>query len=220
MIQNNRAEIILIVAITLCAFGLRLWQLDSTPPGWRDDELINSLVISQHVLDGEWALYFPDASGHEALYHTLNAAFLHLFGATVWGIRYLSVLLGTLAVPLTYLLGKKLFGPTVGLVAAAALAASFWALMYSRIGLRHITMTPLTLAAFYFFWRGFEAKDQKLKMKEWRFAFSHRQVQDRFFNLQSLIFPFQPFSSGLPSTPILPAGDFRSFWRRLWAMRR
>ncbi|MFO7682847.1 MAG: glycosyltransferase family 39 protein [Chloroflexota bacterium] len=188
MIQNNRTEIILIVAITLCAFGLRLWQLDSTPPGWRDDELINSLVISQHVLDGEWALYFPDASGHEALYHTLNAAFLHLFGATVWGIRYLSVLLGTLAIPLTYLLGKKLFGPTVGLVAAAALAASFWALMYSRIGLRHITMTPLTLAAFYFFWRGFEAKDQRLKMKEWRFAFSPSASSGQV--LQSSIFNF------------------------------
>ncbi|MCZ7666284.1 MAG: glycosyltransferase family 39 protein [Chloroflexi bacterium] len=87
-----------------------LWQLDSVPPGWRDDELINSLVISQHVLDGEWAVYYPDASGHEALYHALNAIFLALFGATVWGIRYLSVLLGTLTVALTYRFGKKLFG--------------------------------------------------------------------------------------------------------------
>ena len=102
-----------------------------------------------------------------------------MFGATVWGIRYLSVLLGTLTVTLTYLVGKKLFGSTVGLVAAAGLAVSFWALMYSRIGLRHILMPPLTLAAFYFFWHGFEAKDQRtcpepaegLKIKEWRSVF-------------------------------------------------
>ena len=121
MINKRTIELILILAITLFAFGLRLWQLDSTPPGWRDDEIINSLVISQHVLDGDWAVYYADASGHEALYHVLNAAFLGLFGATVWGIRYLSVILGTLTVPLTYLLGKKLFGSTVGLVAAAGL---------------------------------------------------------------------------------------------------
>ncbi|MBE2224735.1 MAG: glycosyltransferase family 39 protein, partial [Anaerolineae bacterium] len=168
MNRRNRTEFLLIFAITLFAFGLRLWQLDRTPPGWRDDEIINSLVISQHVLDGDFAVYYPDASGHEALYHSLNAIFLSLFGPTIWGIRYLSVILGTLAVPLTYLLGRKLFGATVGLVAAASLAVSFWALMYSRIGLRHVLMPPLTLAAFYFFWCGFEAKNQRLKIREWR----------------------------------------------------
>lgn len=168
MNKQTRLELALITAITLFAFGLRLWQLDSVPPGWRDDELINSLVISQHVLDGEWAVYYPDASGHEALYHALNAIFLALFGATVWGIRYLSVLLGTLTVALTYRFGKKLFGATVGLAAAAGIAASFWALMYARIGLRHVLMPPLTLAAFYFFWQGFAANTRRVEIKKRR----------------------------------------------------
>ncbi len=143
----------LLILLTLLALGLRLWQLDSVPPGWRDDELINSLVISQKVLDGDLALYYPDASGHEALYHALNAIFLALFGPTVPGIRWLSAILGALAVPLTFLLGKRLFGPTVGWVAALGLTFSFWSLMYSRIGLRHILLPTLTLAAFFFFWQ-------------------------------------------------------------------
>lgn len=147
-------EKVAILALTLLAFALRLWNLDGVPPGWRDDELINSLVISQKVLDGNWAVYYPDASGHEALYHALNAAMLGAFGPGVPGIRWLSVLLGTLTVPLTYLVGRRLFGTTVGLVAATALAFSFWSLMYSRIGLRHISTPVLTLAAFYFFLRG------------------------------------------------------------------
>lgn len=163
----------LILAVTLLAFGLRVWRLDSVPPGWRDDELINSQVISQHVLDGDWAVYFPDASGHEALYHTLNAGMLALFGPTVWGIRFLSVLLGTLTVPLTYLLGRKLFGSTVGLVAATALALSFWSLMYSRIGLRHVLMPPLVTAAFYFFWRGLEGKEGRLEIRDWKLGQSN-----------------------------------------------
>ncbi len=149
---------ILILTLTFLAFALRLWNVGGMPPGWRDDELINSLVISQHVLDGQWAVYYADASGHEALYHVLNAAMLGLFGANWTGIRLLSVFLGTLTVPLTWLLGRKLFNGTVGLLAAVGLAFSFWSLMYSRIGLRHVLMPLLTLLAFYFFWRALKRR--------------------------------------------------------------
>lgn len=142
--------------ILFLAMFLRLWQLDSVPPGWRDDELINSLVISQHVLDGDLAVYYADASGHEALYHILNAFMLGLFGPGVAGIRWLSVILGVLSVVLTFLLANRLYGPLAALVAAATLAVSFWSLMYSRIGLRHILLPVLTLAAYFFFIRGLD----------------------------------------------------------------
>lgn len=143
-----------IILITLVAFGLRVWQLSNIPPGWRDDELINSLVISQKVLDGQWAVYYPDASGHESLYHLFNAAMLFIFGPGTAGIRLLSAILGTLTVPLTYLVASRLFGRKVGLVASAALAFSFWSLMYSRIGIRHISLPVFMLGAFYFFSSG------------------------------------------------------------------
>ncbi len=152
-----------VLAVTFVAFLLRLWQLGQVPPGWRDDELINSLVISQHVLDGELAFYYPDASGHEALYHALNAIMMGLFGPNWVGIRLLSAFLGTLAVPLTFQAGRILFGRRVGLTAAAALAVSFWGLMYARFGLRHVTMTVLATAAFCFFWRGFRQGGQRLE---------------------------------------------------------
>ena len=137
------------VLITLLGFGLRVWALESVPPGWRDDELIETLVISQKMLNGDLAFYYPDASGHEALYHALNAVFLAFFGPTAPGIRLLSAFLGTLAVPLTYALGRRLFGAAVGLAASALLAISFWGLMYSRVGIRHSLTPVLALAAFY-----------------------------------------------------------------------
>ena len=140
--------------ITLLAFGLRVAALESFPPGLRDDELIETLVISQKILDGDLAFYYPDASGHEALYHALNAIFLAFFGPTGLGIRLLSAILGTLAVPLTYALARRMFGAAVGLTAAALLAASFWGLMYSRVGIRHSLTPVLALLAFYWFWRG------------------------------------------------------------------
>ena len=83
----RRVEWAALLVVVMAAAFLRLYRLDEVPPGWRDDELINSLVISQHVLDGEWAFFYPDASGHEALYHVLNAGMLALFGPGVAGIR-------------------------------------------------------------------------------------------------------------------------------------
>lgn len=151
--QHLRSEKVLLLLLTLLALALRLWQLARVPPGWRDDELIEALVISQKVLNGDLAFFYPDASGHEALYHVLHALLLAITGPTAFGIRGLSVLAGTLAVPLTYLVGKRLFHPTVGWVAALGLAFSFWGLMYSRFGLRHVLLPTLVLAAFLFFWQ-------------------------------------------------------------------
>lgn len=166
-----KRTILPLVLLTLLAFFLRVWQLDHAPPGWRDDELINSLVISQKALDGDWAVYYADASGHEALYHILNAAMLALFGPGAAGIRLLSVILGTLTVPLTYLVGERLFGRNVGFLAAGLLAVSFWSLMYSRVGIRHISLPVFMLPAFYFFLRGMGLKgtvdDAKGDTRQW-----------------------------------------------------
>jgi len=152
---------ILLAGILVAATFLRFWQLESVPPGWRDDELINSLVISQHVLDGDLAVYYADASGHEALYHVLNAFMLGYFGPGVAGIRWLSAILGVISVFLTFLVGRKLYSPLLGLIAAAALAVSFWSLMYSRIGIRHILLPVLALASYFFFVRGLGIGDKK-----------------------------------------------------------
>ncbi len=152
--------------ITLVAFFLRVWRLNTLPPGWRDDELINSLVISQKFLNGDWQLYYADASGHEALYHILNAVMLALFGPGAAGIRLLSALLGTLTVPLTYLVANRLYGWKVGLAAAAGLTFSFWSLMYSRIGIRHISLPVFMLATFFFFLRGMGIGPGSAQVKE------------------------------------------------------
>ncbi len=146
------------VLILLLAFGVRTWQIQEMPPGWRDDELINSLVISQKVLDGDWAVYYSDASGHEALYHALNAGMLGLFGPNAMGIRLLSVFLGVITVGLTFRVGKQLANVPTGLIAAATLSVSFWSLMYSRIGLRHILTPPLMLGAVFFFMMAWQSQ--------------------------------------------------------------
>ncbi|MFT5193518.1 MAG: hypothetical protein ACI9EW_000595 [Cellvibrionaceae bacterium] len=158
--MKKKTEFIVIALLLAVTLGLRLWQLDSVPPGWRDDELINSLVISQHTIDGDVRAYYADASGHEGLYHILNAGFLALFGPTPAGIRLLSVILGCVTIFFTYLLTKEMFSQhtyneAAGLIAAFVLSLSFWSLMYSRVGIRHIALPALVLPCFTYFWRWF-----------------------------------------------------------------
>jgi hypothetical protein len=141
-----------IVALTLLAFGLRLLLWTQVPPGWRDDELIEMYTLSGEVLDGHYPLYFTGASGHEPLFHYLRAGLIALAGHNIVGGHLLSAACGTLLIPLTYVLARRLFGSTVAVLASLTLSCSFWSLMYSRFSLRHIGLPPIALAAFFFLW--------------------------------------------------------------------
>ncbi|NLE44786.1 MAG: glycosyltransferase family 39 protein, partial [Chloroflexi bacterium] len=135
------------VLLLLLGWGLRLCALNEVPPGWRDDELINIHVISGKPLTGQFPLYFTDASGHEPLYHYLHAAVHAALGFNVLSGHILSGAFGTLTLALTYALARRLFsGQTVALIATAAMATSFWSLMYSRTGIRHMSLPPFAVA--------------------------------------------------------------------------
>jgi len=75
----------------------------------------------------------------------------------VWGVVLPSVVAGVLAVWLAHALGRRVFGPAVGLVAAAGLAVTWWPIFFSRVGLRIIGLDPLATATAYALWRGLES---------------------------------------------------------------
>ncbi len=132
--------------ICILSWGLRLCCLEQVPPGWRDDELINLYTLSGQLLEGRFPLYFTGASGHEPLYHYLHAGLLAVLGFNVLSAHFLSAAFGTLTVALTYALARRLFGRTTAVVAALSLSFSFWSLMYSRFGMRHISTPAFALA--------------------------------------------------------------------------
>jgi len=149
-----------VILLLLLTWGLRLCCLETVPPGWRDDELINIHALSGELLKGRFPLYFTGASGHEPLYHYLHAGVHAALGFNVLSGHFLSIALGTLTIALTYSLTWRLFGRATAVLASLALAVSFWSLMYSRTAIRHINLPPLALAVFYVFWRAFMYKSQ------------------------------------------------------------
>ena len=149
---KKKQEMWLLVGLLLLAFGLRIVSLDNAPPGLRYDELQNYLMAGR-VVAGERPLYFAESWGHEPLYHYLQAGILWLVGESDWSLRLPSVFLGMVELAATWLVAKELLGRQVGLMATAFLTLSFWAIFYSRVGLRVGAVTAFASLMIYFLWR-------------------------------------------------------------------
>jgi 4-amino-4-deoxy-L-arabinose transferase-like glycosyltransferase len=148
--MSRRTELAVVTLILLAAAGLRIAGLNDVPPGWRDDEVVETAVHAQLVLDGNFPIYFPQAEGHEPLYHYLSAALIALAGRSLFTVRLLSVFFGLIGLAALYRLARQWFGAGPARLAAAALAVSFWGLMYARFKVRHVSEVGFMLLAFYF----------------------------------------------------------------------
>ncbi|MBN1874466.1 MAG: glycosyltransferase family 39 protein [Anaerolineae bacterium] len=145
-----------IIIILLAAWGLRWIALMDVPPGWRDDDLIELYTFSWEILNSGPKLYFTEASGQGPLYHTIRAPLLAVAGVNQASARWLSALCGTVSVLLTWAVGRRMFTREVGVLAGGLTAISFWALMYSRVAVRHIGALPWMLLGIYWGWRALQ----------------------------------------------------------------
>jgi 4-amino-4-deoxy-L-arabinose transferase-like glycosyltransferase len=215
LIANRQSQIDrwLIVGILLLAWGLRLCCLDTVPPGWRDDELIEIYALSGQVLAGHPTFYFTGASGHEPLYHTLRAGAIALWGINPVTGHLIPIISGTLAVALTYRLCRRLFGRTAALLAAALMTFGFWPLMYSRFGVRHEVLVPLALAVFCLLW----AADRPSRKSRMRVVESGVFLAAALYTYTaSRLIPFVLLAFGL-YLAVFHREQFRRWWRPLLA---
>lgn len=141
--------------ILLLAFVVRVTNIEQIPVGLYPDEAANGVDALHAIETGNFQVFYPANFGREGLFINIQAFFISLFGNTVTGLKFASILFGTLSVLGVYLLAKELFHRRgAGLIAAFMLATSYWAINFSRIGFRAIMVTFLLSFAFYFFFRG------------------------------------------------------------------
>jgi mannosyltransferase len=93
------------------------------------------------------------ADWHPPLYYWLLHYWVALFGTSEVAVRSLSVLFGALAIPVIYLLGRRLFNEEAGLLAALILAFSTLNVQYSQEARMYSLMVLLALLSMYFFLR-------------------------------------------------------------------
>ena len=142
-----------LVVILLLSAVLRIYGINNfSPPGLEHDEVANWL-IDRAILQGNLAVYFQEAYGHEAGFHYLQAAFVALLGDHALALRLPAAFAGTLLVAVHYALAKRLFGVTTALLSTALIAVLFWPIFYSRLGLRAISLPLVAGVSLYTWWK-------------------------------------------------------------------
>jgi 4-amino-4-deoxy-L-arabinose transferase-like glycosyltransferase len=151
---GRRSTLAILIAVLTIGAALRVYRLDQAPPGLHQDEASNAwnawclLKTGQDQAGERWPLFCTRAFGEyrSALFLYAILPFQAVGGLGVWTTRLPSVFCGLGAVALIAYVGARLFGRPVGLVAAAFLAVSPWAIQQSRWG-HEVVATPLLMLA-------------------------------------------------------------------------
>lgn len=108
--------------------------------------------VGVRVFGYDLPVMISDYQGVTSMYAALPL--FALFGVGVGPVRALTIGFGALAIPLCYLLGRRLYGRPVGLLAAATLAVSPALIFWSRVGVYVvIQIVPLASGAMLAFLR-------------------------------------------------------------------
>ncbi len=145
---QRRDTKLMLWGIVALGAALRLVELGAKS-FWLDE--IASVVIARMPRSFFWHWLWTQ-EGNMALYYVMLRPWLeiHLGEATV---RLLSVLPGIASLPVMYLLGKRLFGRNVGMLAALFLALSTCAVVYSQEARGYSWLLLGTIVSTYLFAR-------------------------------------------------------------------
>ncbi|MBV9543481.1 MAG: glycosyltransferase family 39 protein, partial [Chloroflexi bacterium] len=133
-----------LAAVTLLAAGLRWFRIDAQSLWYDEGISAHQLTRSFGEILGATAL-----DTHPPLYYWTLKAWGETVGASELGLRSLSAVCGVAAVVLTWLLGRRLFGPFVATVAAILLAVAPLAVYYSQEVRMYAQVTALGLLAVF-----------------------------------------------------------------------
>lgn len=154
---------VLIVLIICAGAFFRLWHLDSVPPGIHHDEAYNGLDAINAEKNNDYKIFYPGNNGREGLYINLIAFSFKLFGINEFSLRFASTFLGILTLIGFYLLIKQFkLSKLANLMSLFCFSFSFWHLNFSRIVYRGIMVPFLLVWIFYFFYKGYYAKKERL----------------------------------------------------------
>ena len=138
--RRPRGELIALGLLVLVALGLRLYQLGDRP--FHHDESQDAYFSWIFFKNGDYE-YNPLLHGPLRFY--LTAAMYALFGASDFTARLAPALMGTLMVPMPYLLRRQL-GRVAAFTAAVLLAVGPSYLYFSRFAREDIYIACVTLA--------------------------------------------------------------------------
>lgn len=137
-------------AVLLLAAGLRFYRIpDLGLTHW--DEGLYAAAGRLLTFQGFQALPALRTIQAPPLFSILAGLSQGVLGRTDWATIAVSAAAGTMTVYLTYVLGKRLYGPEVGLLAALFMAVSPYHVIYSRMALTETTFILFVLLTLIWF---------------------------------------------------------------------
>lgn len=150
--------LLLIVAL---GFVLRVYRLGDQSI-WADEYGAVSNLDTPDVWTDLWFIELVNPEQAAApLYYIIQYFWAHWVSDSLISLRLLSILLGMMAVPLTYVLGSYLYGRTAGLVAALCLALSPQHIWYDQEPRVYPLVTLLAVLSAYALMRAFRDGSKK-----------------------------------------------------------
>ncbi|GIK73118.1 MAG: hypothetical protein BroJett021_21060 [Chloroflexota bacterium] len=156
-------------AVALVAIAMRLWRLDSLPPGLHLDEAAIGIEAWRVVVDPTYRpIFFESNSGLLPLNVYANAlmfALFHSFAleispftlrltAAIFGLMGVAMVFGLAREMRHYVQDEDLLSPAFPLLAAASLAGMRWHVHFSRMGIEPILTPWLWAGALWALLRG------------------------------------------------------------------
>jgi len=138
---------IAIGAVAALAAFLRLYQLDTLPSGMHGDEAYWGLLAEQVTNEGWIGPYTSGVAGAPTGTTYLMAPAVALFGNTIFAVRLMSALAGTLTIAVLYIVARRHTSHYVALIGCLFLATLGWHLHFSRTGFPLIWWPLVTVLA-------------------------------------------------------------------------
>ena len=145
---SGRRSLIWLWAIVALGAALRLVAL-GYKSFWLDE--IASVVTTRLPGNAFWSMLWHE-EGNMALYYVLLRPWLHL-GTSEASVRLLSAVPGIASIPVMYVLGRRLFGPRTGMLAAIFLALNACAVGVSQEARSYSLLVLAVLLSTYLFVR-------------------------------------------------------------------
>lgn len=151
----------LLMGLLLAALAVRAIALDKIPANLGGDEgtqLVAGLDLLEPPVGNPFTTGWYSVPTMSFLAYGLT---MRMMGATIAGGRALSVLVGTLTVLTTFLLGRSLIGRRVGWIAATVMAFSAYHIHYSRLASNQIADPLFATVTLWLLWMAVRSLSQQ-----------------------------------------------------------
>jgi 4-amino-4-deoxy-L-arabinose transferase-like glycosyltransferase len=145
---NKAGPTLVLLAIVLLGFGLRLHRLGDQNVWWDEGHAI--WTARQSLAEA------TDITAHDVhppLYLWMLHCWLHLVGESEFAVRYLSLIGGMLSVSLTYVVARRLIGRRAAMLATLLIATARFHIWWSQEARMYIWATFFALLSIHFFTR-------------------------------------------------------------------